>query len=107
MEHIIHSSVLTHLENTNILSDEQHGFRKRRLCDAQLVLTIHDLAKALYSGDQIDGILLDFSKAFDKVPHNRLLMKLDHTRLRKISDPSFCCIGRSVPPLTVPNFKKT
>jgi hypothetical protein len=27
MEHIIHSSVLTHLENTNILSDEQHGFR--------------------------------------------------------------------------------
>ena len=68
MEHIIHSSVLTHLENTNILSDEQNGFRKRRLCDTQLVLTIHDLAKALDSGDQIDGILLDFSKAFDKVP---------------------------------------
>jgi hypothetical protein len=57
MEHIIHSSVLTHLENTNILSDEQHGFRKRRLCDTQLVLTIHDLAKALDSGDQIDDIL--------------------------------------------------
>jgi hypothetical protein len=63
MEHIIHSSVLTHLENTNILSDEQHGFRKRRSCDTQLVLTIHDLAKALDSGDQIDGILLNFSKA--------------------------------------------
>ena len=47
MEHIIHSSVLAHLENTNILSDEQHGFRKRRSCDTQLVLTIHDLAKAL------------------------------------------------------------
>jgi hypothetical protein len=30
MEHIIHCSVLTHLENTNLLSDEQHGFRKRR-----------------------------------------------------------------------------
>jgi hypothetical protein len=82
MEHIIHSSVLTHLENTNILSDEQHGFRKRRSCDTQLVLTIHDLAKALDSGDQIDGILLDFSKAFDKVPHNRLLMKLDHYGVR-------------------------
>jgi hypothetical protein len=82
MEHIIHSSVLTHLENTNILSDEQHGFRKRRLCDTQLVLTIHDLAKALDSGDQVDGILLDFSKAFDKVHHNRLLMKLDHYGVR-------------------------
>ena len=82
MEHIIHSSVLTHLENTNILSDEQHAFCKRRSCDTQLVLTIHDLAKALDSGDQIDGILLDFSKAFDKVPHNRLLMKLDHYGVR-------------------------
>jgi hypothetical protein len=59
-----------------------HGFRKRRSCDTQLVLTIHDLAKALDSGDQIDGILLDFSKAFDKVPHNRLLMKLDHYGVR-------------------------
>jgi hypothetical protein len=69
MDHIKHSSVLTHLEDTNILSDEQNGFRKRRLCDTQLVLTIHDFSKALDSGDQIDGILLDFSEAFDKVPH--------------------------------------
>ena len=103
MEHIIHSSVLTHLENTNILSDEQHGFCKRRSCDTQLVLTIHDLSKALDSGDQIDGILLDFSKAFDKVPHNRLLMKLDHYGVRNNSlmDSGFlvrpypnCCTGR-------------
>jgi hypothetical protein len=33
MERIIHSSVPTHLENTNILSDEQHGFHKKRSCD--------------------------------------------------------------------------
>jgi hypothetical protein len=52
------------LMTNNILSDEQHGFRKRRLCDTQIVLTIHDLAKALDSDDQIDGILLHFSKAF-------------------------------------------
>ena len=34
------------------------------------------------SGKQIDAILLDFSKAFDKVPHRRLLMKLDHYGIR-------------------------
>jgi hypothetical protein len=34
------------------------------------------------SGKQIDAILLDFSKAFDKVPHKRLLMKLDHYGIR-------------------------
>jgi hypothetical protein len=33
-------------------------------------------------GKKIDAILLDFSKAFDKVPHNRLLLKLDHYRIR-------------------------
>lgn len=82
MEHIIHSSVLSHLEKYNILSDEQHGFRKKRSCETQLVLTINDLAKALDAGEQIDSILLDFSKAFDKVPHKRLLMKLDHYGVR-------------------------
>ena len=40
MEYIIHSSVLTHLENTNILSDEQHGFRKRRSCDTQTLTRV-------------------------------------------------------------------
>jgi hypothetical protein len=67
------------ISGPNLVSgQEQHSFCKRRSIDTQLVLTIHDLAKALDSGDQIDGILLDFSKAFDKVPYNRLLMKLDH-----------------------------
>jgi hypothetical protein len=36
----------------------------------------------MVSGKQIDAILLDFSKAFDKVPHTGLLMKLDHNGIR-------------------------
>lgn len=82
MEHIIHSQVMKHLDLHNILSDAQHGFRKKRSCESQLILTIQDLAAALDDGEQIDAILLDFSKAFDKVPHRRLLYKLDHYGIR-------------------------
>ena len=67
---------MQHLENNNILTDKQHGFRHRRSCESQLITTVHDLALTLDKGKQTDVILLDFSKAFDKVPHQRLLSKL-------------------------------
>ncbi|MCG8033368.1 MAG: reverse transcriptase family protein, partial [Candidatus Thiodiazotropha taylori] len=82
LEHVIHSSVISHLEKHNLLTDHQHGFRKRRSCETQLLLTINDLAKGLNDKQQIDAILLDFSKAFDKVPHQRLLLKLNHYGIR-------------------------
>ena len=64
-EHIISSQNMQHLDNNNILTDYQHGFRKNRSCESQLILTAHDLAKELDDKGQIDMILLDFSKAFD------------------------------------------
>ena len=42
-----------------------------------VLLTVHDLATGLRDKQQIDAILLDFSKAFDRVPHERLLLKLN------------------------------
>ena len=82
LEHVIHSSVISHFEKNSILTDCQHGFSKRRLCETQLILTIDDLARGLNDKQQIDAILLDFSKAFDKVPHQRLLLKLKHYGVR-------------------------
>ncbi|KAK3092025.1 hypothetical protein FSP39_024520 [Pinctada imbricata] len=82
LEHIVHHQVIQHLEHHNILTDFQHGFRKRRSTETQLILTIDDLAKSIDVNEQVDCILLDFSKAFDKVPHNRLLMKLHHYGVR-------------------------
>jgi hypothetical protein len=82
LEHIIHSNVMDHLTYYNILSDSQHGFRARGSCETQLVVTIQELAKTVSEGKQIDAILLDFSKAFDKVAHNRLLLKLKHYGIR-------------------------
>ena len=69
LEHVICSNILGHLDKFNILTDAQHGFRKRRSCETQLILTVQDLAGNLDNRMQTDVILLDFSKAFDKVPH--------------------------------------
>ena len=49
---------------------------------SQLLTTVQDLASGLDNSQQIDAILLDFSKAFDKVPHQRLLIKLEHYGVR-------------------------
>ncbi|XP_071491130.1 uncharacterized protein [Diadema antillarum] len=62
-----------------------HGFRKRRSCETQLILTINDLAKGLEDKEQIDVILLDFAKAFDKVSHQRLLLKAQHYGVRGLT----------------------
>ena len=82
LEHIISTSIHKHLEKHNILTDRQHGFRSRRSCETSLLTTIHHLTSTLEKNHQIDLLLLDFSKAFDTVPHNRLLHKLDHYGIR-------------------------
>ena len=78
-EHIICKHILTHLEDHKILTDLQHGFRSGRLCETQLVTTFQDLAQMHNKkGSQIDIAVLDFSKAFNTVPHDGLLSKLKH-----------------------------
>lgn len=82
LEHIIHHHVISHFDEQGVPTDAQHGFRKRRSCETQLILTIQDLAKGLDDNGQTDAVLLDFSKAFDKVPHQRLRLKLHHYGVR-------------------------
>ena len=74
-EHILHSTIITHLANHKILSDAQHGFRKRRSCDTQLLLALNDSARGLEDKSQTDIIFLDFANAFDKVSHQGQLKK--------------------------------
>ena len=74
---------MKHLDKFDIITDKQHGFRRRRSCETQLIATIEGIASKLRTGkDQVDIILLDFAKAFDKVPHIRLLHKLDYYGIR-------------------------
>ena len=76
MEHIVVSNIMDHLDAYHILCDNQHGFRAKRSCETQLLITTQDIASALNNKRQIDLAVLDFSKAFDKVPHQRLVQKL-------------------------------
>ena len=81
MEHIILSHMSKHLSLNNILIDQQHGFREK-YSFTQLISAIHDWAKGINLCQQTDVILLDFSKAFDSVPLERLLTKLDFYGIR-------------------------
>ncbi|MCS5551394.1 MAG: reverse transcriptase family protein, partial [Gammaproteobacteria bacterium] len=82
LEHIVNSNIMKHLDKSKILTDAQHGFRARRSCETQLVQTLDSIIKSIANNKQVDIVLLDFSKAFDKVPHTRLLHKLEHYGIR-------------------------
>ena len=76
MERIIRTDLLHHLESNNLLSKEQHGFRSGRSCNTQLLELMEIWSDIMDNGGSLDCVYLDFAKAFDTVPHNRLLVKL-------------------------------
>ena len=77
LEHIVCRSVVQHLEENDILTSRNHGFRSGYSCETQLVATMEDFAINFERGQQTDVAILYFSKAFDTVPHSRLLQKID------------------------------
>ena len=76
------SGISKHFTDQNILFELQHGFREKRSCETQLIMLVDELAKNMQLGKQTDFILLHFSKAFDKVAHEKLLLKLDFYGIR-------------------------
>jgi tetrahydromethanopterin S-methyltransferase subunit G len=67
---------MSHLLVNNLIKESQHGFMPGRSCTTNLVVYLDSLTEAKDKGKSVDIIYLDFSKAFDKVPHQRLLKKL-------------------------------
>ena len=78
MEHFIYRSLVQHLEHNNNLYANQHRFQKNNSCETQLLSTTEDLAKNLDNGAEIHIQFFDFSKAFNTVPHQRLISKLHY-----------------------------
>ena len=76
METLIRNKIMDHMQENNLICREQHGFTPRRSCVAQLLDTLDCWTEILDNGGSIDAIYMDFRKAFDSVPHRRLLHKV-------------------------------
>ena len=76
MEHVITSNIMAYLDKHQLLHSNQHGFSKKLSCETQLIQFVQDISDTLNESGQTDIIVMDFSKAFDKVDHKRLLLKL-------------------------------
>ena len=76
MEHIVTSSIMKHGDTYNIFYTLQHGFRRGLSCETQLIDFIDDVTKNMDKKLDTDCIIMDFSKAFDKVNHQLLTHKL-------------------------------
>ena len=77
MEKFVKQAVLDHLLSNNLLSKKQHGFINGRSTVTQLLRYLDECIEGIIDGSVVDAIYLDFSKAFDTVPHNRLMSKLE------------------------------
>ena len=77
LESVIRDSIVNHLTNRTLLLRSQHGFTKGKSCLTNLLQFLEDVTKARDERKPMDVIYLDFSKAFDKVPHQRLLYKIE------------------------------
>ena len=82
LESFIRNALYDHLLSNNLLSPHQYGFCKGRSTVTQLLATINDWMVSLDSKTPVDAVYLDFSKAFDSVPHKRLLYKLHNYGIR-------------------------
>ena len=75
-ESILKDGITEYLKTNNLFVKEQHGFRNGRSCTIQLISAMEAWTDTLQNGVPVDVVYLDFSKAFDSVPHQRLLVKL-------------------------------
>ena len=77
MEKLVRNHIVEHMMVNNLFSARQYGFLAKRSTTLQLLKALEDWTEALEQGKEMDVIYTDFQKAFDKVPHERLLKKME------------------------------
>ena len=76
LEKILKRTIEQHFRSAALWTSAQHGFREARSCTTNLLLAKELWAESLDEGSRLDVVYVDFSKAFDRVPHRRLLDKM-------------------------------
>ena len=82
MERVVKRGLMEYVEKNKIMANSQHGFRPGRSVQTNLVEFLDGATKWLDEGRSFDVLYLDFSKAFDKVSHKRLLVKLEEAGVK-------------------------
>ncbi len=77
LEKIIRKKIMEHMNHNNFFTTFQHGFLEGRSCVTNLLSSLDYWTRVLDEKGAIDCIYMDFRKAFDSVPHIRLLHKLE------------------------------
>ena len=70
-------AITRHIESNDLMSTTQHGFRSGRSVQTNMIEFMNQMTKWLDEGKSFDILYLDFAKAFDKVCHERILLKLE------------------------------
>ena len=76
IESLIKDAIVEHLARNSLIRSSQHGFKAGRSCLTNLLEYMEELTRLVEEGHSVDMFYLNFSKAFDLVPHKRLLVKL-------------------------------
>ena len=83
IESIIRDKIMEHMENNNLFSNKQFGFLNGRSTVLQLLTVLDKWTKIIDEGVTIDCVYFNFKKAFDKVPHQRLIHKVEQYGIKE------------------------
>jgi len=76
VEAVFRDEIVQHLDKCALIRNTWHGFRKGYSCTSNLLVFLESVTTDIDAGGNVDTVYLDLAKAFDKVPHQRLLIKL-------------------------------